>query len=308
MKKYFYKSIIALIFTFTTLLMINIKVEAISVTYYECNKNEYKITKTGNEVVEKKIVNKVPDEYGVCDTTSKKPESDNLCCVIKGRPSSSAYACELYKATVTPINSTLEYFLYDRGSGLDKAYVCNKKTLTNCSQAGSNSTICGFSNFCSMENNQCVEHSSYQSSKTCSDINTTGGGKEECEAIEGCEWTKSYGCKGTATITQPTDTTTYRHNRTPNVPNTCEGLFGSFLGDLWDVFNSMRIIAPLLVGIFSVYEYLQVIFKKDADELKKANNRLIKRLILMAILFFLPTLVNLILHLLIGSEYSSCLG
>ena len=45
----------------------------------------------------------------------------------------------------------------------------------------------------------------------------------------------------------------------------------------------------------------------DAEGLKKANSRLIKRLILMIILFLLPILVDLFIQLTLGANYANCI-
>ncbi len=90
------------------------------------------------------------------------------------------------------------------------------------------------------------------------------------------------------------------------VETSCKGIFGGFEKDIKKFLDAIGIIAPILVGAFSVYEYLIAIINKDADELRKCNGRLVKRLILMAILFFLPTMVDLLLKLL-GNNYGVCI-
>ena len=67
------------------------------------------------------------------------------------------------------------------------------------------------------------------------------------------------------------------------------------------------ILFSFLKCIISIYEYLMAVVSKDADQLKKCNSRLIKRLILMAILFLLPSLINLLLKL-VGDNYGVCLN
>jgi len=76
---------------------------------------------------------------------------------------------------------------------------------------------------------------------------------------------------------------------------TCAGVFGDFYDDLVGLLKIIRILAPLMVLLLGTYDYMTAIFSKDAELLKKSNSRLVKRLILMAILFFLPILLNLLL-------------
>jgi len=90
--------------------------------------------------------------------------------------------------------------------------------------------------------------------------------------------------------------------------NTCEGLLGSFYNDLQSILNAIKIIGPIIVFGLSTFEYITAIVSKEGEGLKKANDRLIKRLVLIAVLFFLPLLINILLGLTIGSEYSACLS
>ena len=84
-------------------------------------------------------------------------------------------------------------------------------------------------------------------------------------------------------------------------------ILGDFKGDLQSILDMIRIFAPLLAAVISVYEYLAVLFMKNADELKKANKRLIKRLFLIADLWLLPTFLNLVLDLIDSGDYSTCI-
>lgn len=90
-------------------------------------------------------------------------------------------------------------------------------------------------------------------------------------------------------------------------PSNC-GVLGGFKEDLQNILKAIRIVAPVLVVFLSAYEYLTVVFMKSADDLKKANKRLINRLILIALLFFLPTLLNLILSLIETGDYTTCIN
>ncbi|MDD2409384.1 MAG: hypothetical protein PHD03_01530 [Bacilli bacterium] len=88
----------------------------------------------------------------------------------------------------------------------------------------------------------------------------------------------------------------------------CEGLLGPTLKkDIEFILNVMKIIAPLLIVIFTIYELISAIVSKDDDALTKALGRLKTRIILVAILFFLPVLLNLLLGF-IDNKYSTCLS
>lgn len=78
----------------------------------------------------------------------------------------------------------------------------------------------------------------------------------------------------------------------------CEDLFSEeLLNKIQEYFNIIKIIVPILVIIFGVLDFLKAITSSDADELKKAQARFIKRLIIAVIIFFIPMLVNFVLNL-----------
>ncbi|MDD4796117.1 MAG: hypothetical protein PHG03_06195 [Bacilli bacterium] len=88
----------------------------------------------------------------------------------------------------------------------------------------------------------------------------------------------------------------------------CEGLLGKTLKkDIESILNVMKIIAPLLVVIFTIYELISAVASKDDDALTKALGRLTTRIILVAVLFFLPVLLNILLGF-IDNKYSTCLS
>lgn len=89
--------------------------------------------------------------------------------------------------------------------------------------------------------------------------------------------------------------------------NTDDGSCASILGDpsnpksvAWlvvTVLNYFRIIGPLLVIVLSGLDYVKAIINSDDDALKKTHSRLVKRLILAALLFLIPTIVELLLKI-----------
>ena len=82
----------------------------------------------------------------------------------------------------------------------------------------------------------------------------------------------------------------------PSVDKNCNAL-GGFKDDLQSIFNAFKIVAPILTLVLSSFEYMTSITSKDGEGLKKANKRLINRIILVAILFFLPIILNVIIDL-----------
>lgn len=66
---------------------------------------------------------------------------------------------------------------------------------------------------------------------------------------------------------------------------------------LQKIFNYVKIIGPILVVILSSFDFITVIVKSDDEAMGKATKKLTTRLILAALLFFIPTLVQVLLDL-----------
>lgn len=90
------------------------------------------------------------------------------------------------------------------------------------------------------------------------------------------------------------------------VPTSCEGMLGTFKVDLENILKIMRILGPILVVVFSLVDYLSAIVQKDDDSVKKANSKLVKRLVLVVLLFFLPIILDIILGI-VDTSYTTCI-
>lgn len=78
-------------------------------------------------------------------------------------------------------------------------------------------------------------------------------------------------------------------------PLNCDNLFADFADVIKTAYFLIEIGALVLVIVLSVLEYAKIILADGQDEMKKANQKLIKRLIVLVVIFLLPALVNLIL-------------
>lgn len=65
---------------------------------------------------------------------------------------------------------------------------------------------------------------------------------------------------------------------------------------LQQILNFIKILGPILVVILSSVDFIQVIVKSDDESMGKAQKKLIKRLVLAALLFVIPSLVQTILE------------
>lgn len=67
-----------------------------------------------------------------------------------------------------------------------------------------------------------------------------------------------------------------------------------------------RVIGPFLVLILSSLDYLKAVLSSDDDSIKKANQKLITRLVLVVALFLLPMLVSFLLNILGFTSHEVC--
>ena len=66
---------------------------------------------------------------------------------------------------------------------------------------------------------------------------------------------------------------------------------------LQQILNYIKILGPILVVVLSSLDFAKVIIQSDDEAMAKAQKKLIYRLILAAALFFIPTLVMVLLDL-----------
>ena len=94
----------------------------------------------------------------------------------------------------------------------------------------------------------------------------------------------------------------------------CSDIFTKEMVDvIKNAYFIIEMVGLAILIIFSSLDYIKVFMGDNADELKKANSKLIKRLIILVILFLLPALVNILLRLFsidyvegLDSEYHLC--
>lgn len=90
----------------------------------------------------------------------------------------------------------------------------------------------------------------------------------------------------------------------------CEDILGDdFIDFLKKIFRWIQIIAPIIVIVLGSVDFASAILQDDKDALKKASNKLIKRLIIAIALFLLPILINFLLdnfNVVKGSNAGTC--
>lgn len=72
-----------------------------------------------------------------------------------------------------------------------------------------------------------------------------------------------------------------------------------FLDEMQKYFDILKVIVPILVVALSILDFSKVILNSDSDEMKKAQSKFVKRLILAVVFFLLPHLINFLLNLIL---------
>lgn len=76
---------------------------------------------------------------------------------------------------------------------------------------------------------------------------------------------------------------------------TCDELLGDVAEVISNAYFILEIIAIVIAVVLTVLDYAKVILSDGQDAMKKTNQKLIKRLIIVVVILLLPALVNLIL-------------
>ena len=82
----------------------------------------------------------------------------------------------------------------------------------------------------------------------------------------------------------------------PDIPDLCKSIFDSDFGKyLKDALNFMRFLAPIFVLVFTTIDFIKALVSQDKDILKKASSNFVKRLIIAVSIFFVTTIIYLLL-------------
>ena len=87
----------------------------------------------------------------------------------------------------------------------------------------------------------------------------------------------------------------------------CDDLFGNgkTISLLRDVFKAITIVTPILIIVLSIMDFVKAVAASDEKAIKEAQSKLIKRLIIAVLIFFLPTVLNILFNLL-GNAFGIC--
>lgn len=94
---------------------------------------------------------------------------------------------------------------------------------------------------------------------------------------------------------------------TPVTDKDCENTLGpNFSKDLQSIFNVFKIVAPILTLALSTYDFVVSITSKQAEGLQKSAKKFTTRLVLVVLLYLLPTILNVLLELALPQGGNTC--
>ena len=84
------------------------------------------------------------------------------------------------------------------------------------------------------------------------------------------------------------------------------GNYTEFHKFMEEIFMLIKIATPIIVIALSTFDYIKAITSSNADEMKKANGRTIKRIVIGLLIFFLPYLLEILFELFGLYDISTC--
>lgn len=77
----------------------------------------------------------------------------------------------------------------------------------------------------------------------------------------------------------------------------CEGLLGeNLIATINDVLLYVKILIPVALIAFGLIDFVKAVFSSKEDDMKKAQVKFIKRLIMAVIVFIVPSIINLLMN------------
>ena len=74
------------------------------------------------------------------------------------------------------------------------------------------------------------------------------------------------------------------------------------------IIQILKIAVPIALLLSLMFDYMKAIYDKDADALKKVNTLAVRRCVAAALIFLIPTFVNLVINMAaVNIDYNSCL-
>lgn len=95
----------------------------------------------------------------------------------------------------------------------------------------------------------------------------------------------------------------------------CTGYFGSASQEgtlmnllVYNIFRPIQWLVPILLLILTTLDFGKVVFTDSKDGMEKAKKNFVKRAIMAVVIFFIPTLLEIIFQFVDNQAIKSCLG
>lgn len=75
-----------------------------------------------------------------------------------------------------------------------------------------------------------------------------------------------------------------------------------------NVFKPIKIIAPILLLVFTSFDFAKAVFSDNKDGISKAMTRFLKRAVATLVVFFAPNIIELILSFINTRNMDACLN
>ncbi len=86
----------------------------------------------------------------------------------------------------------------------------------------------------------------------------------------------------------------------------CNGIFANEFGEyLKQIYDLLKFAVPILILGYAIVDFLKALAAQDDAEVKKAANKLVKRLMIGVLIFVLPTILEFFLNL-AGVQFGVC--
>lgn len=100
-----------------------------------------------------------------------------------------------------------------------------------------------------------------------------------------------------------------------NSSTSCTGYFGSANQEgtlmhiiVHNIFRPIQWMVPVLLLVFTTIDFSKVVFADSKDGMEKAKKNFVKRAIIAVVIFFIPTILEIVFGFIDNQAIKSCLG
>lgn len=95
----------------------------------------------------------------------------------------------------------------------------------------------------------------------------------------------------------------------------CSGYFGSAEQEgtlmnliVYDIFRPIKWLVPIILLFFTTLDFSKVVFTDAKDGMEKAKKNFVKRAIIAVVIFFIPTLLEIVFEVIDNQAIRACLN